>query len=91
MSACDELEGCRSTGDQVPRDGAGEPAEDHPLVHHARIHDALAHGLGHLDAEAEGAATKLKKAAHATACMGVSTRVETTVAMELAASWKPLM
>ena len=37
------------------------------------------------------AATKLKNAAHATACMGVSTRVETTVAMELAASWKPLM
>ena len=32
------------------------------------------------------AATKLKKAAHATACMGVSTRVETTVAIELAAS-----
>src|SRR5215475_4682093 len=26
-----------------------------------------------------------------TACSGVSTRVETTVAMELAASWKPLM
>ena len=37
------------------------------------------------------AATKLKKAAQATACVGVRTRVETTVAMELAASWKPLM
>ena len=37
------------------------------------------------------AATKLKKAAQATACIGVSTRVDTTVAMELAASWKPLM
>src|SRR5262245_18405117 len=37
------------------------------------------------------AATKLKNAAHATACIGVSTRVDTTVAMELAASWKPLM
>ena len=34
---------------------------------------------------------KLKKAAQATAMSGVSTRVETTVAMELAASWKPLM
>ena len=32
------------------------------------------------------AATKLKKAAQATACIGVSTRVETTVAMEFAAS-----
>src|SRR5262249_35866009 len=32
------------------------------------------------------AATKLKKPAHTTACSGVSTRVETTVAIELAAS-----
>ena len=37
------------------------------------------------------AATKLKKAAQATAAPGDSTRVETTVAMELAASWKPLL
>src|SRR5260370_28278764 len=35
------------------------------------------------------AATKLKKAAQSTAFWGESTRVETTVAMELAASWKP--
>jgi hypothetical protein len=32
----------------------------------------------------------LKKAAQITAMRGVSTRVDTTVAMELAASWKPL-
>src|SRR6266849_9274715 len=37
------------------------------------------------------AAMKLKKAAQKTATRGESTRVETTVAMELAASWKPLM
>ncbi len=37
------------------------------------------------------AAAKLKNAAHTTARPGDSTRVETTVAMELAASWKPLM
>src|SRR3989454_5820638 len=37
------------------------------------------------------AATKLKNAAHTTAWSGVNTRVETTVAIELAASWKPLM
>ena len=37
------------------------------------------------------AATKLKKAAQATAARGVSTRVDTTVAMEFAASWKPFM
>ena len=36
-------------------------------------------------------ATKLKKAAQTTAWRGERTRVETTVAMELAASWKPLM
>ncbi len=37
------------------------------------------------------AATKLKNAAQTTACPGESTRVETTVAIEFAASWKPLM
>ena len=37
------------------------------------------------------AARKLKIAAQMTAWPGVSTRVETTVAIELAASWKPLM
>src|SRR5207253_1101524 len=37
------------------------------------------------------AATKLKKAAQATAARGVSTRVDTTVAIEFAASWKPFM
>src|SRR5882672_2275940 len=35
------------------------------------------------------AATKLKKAAQATATLGVSVPVDTTVATELAASWKP--
>src|SRR5712692_821269 len=37
------------------------------------------------------AATKLKNAAQRTASLGERTRVETTVAMELAASWKPFM
>src|SRR4029453_8401678 len=36
-------------------------------------------------------AMKLKKAAQMTAIRGVRTRVETTVAIELAASWKPLV
>src|SRR6266851_5724742 len=36
------------------------------------------------------AATKLKNAAHSTAFLGERTRVDTTVAMEFAASWKPL-
>jgi hypothetical protein len=38
----------------------------------------------------KNAATKFQKAAQATARKGVSTRVETTVAMELAASCQPL-
>ena len=37
------------------------------------------------------AAMKLKNAAQTTALPGLSTRVETTVAIEFAASWKPLM
>jgi hypothetical protein len=37
------------------------------------------------------AATKFQNAAHATAANGESTRVDTTVAMEFAASWNPLM
>jgi hypothetical protein len=36
-------------------------------------------------------AMKLKTAAHTTAAEGDSTRVETTVAMEFAASWNPLI
>src|SRR5579875_1518152 len=36
-------------------------------------------------------AMKLKKAAQTTATRGLRTRVDTTVAMELAASWKPFM
>ena len=35
-------------------------------------------------------ATKLKTVAHKTASRGDSTRVDTTVAIEFAASWKPL-
>jgi hypothetical protein len=37
------------------------------------------------------AAAKLKNAAHTTAAPGERTRVETTVAIEFAESWKPLM
>src|SRR5512140_632133 len=37
------------------------------------------------------AATKVQKAAQTTAIFGERTRVPTTVAMEVAASWKPLM
>src|SRR5882762_8487099 len=36
-------------------------------------------------------AMKLNAAAHSTAILGDSTRVDTTVAIEFAASWKPLI
>ncbi len=36
-------------------------------------------------------ARTLKNAAQSTACQGLRTPVETTVAMEFAASWKPFM
>src|SRR6185503_12109804 len=36
-------------------------------------------------------ASTLKNAAQITACQGLSTPVDTTVAMEFAASWKPFM
>jgi hypothetical protein len=36
-------------------------------------------------------AAKLKNAAHTTACKGVNTFVDTTVAIAFAASWKPLI
>src|ERR1051325_11482202 len=39
----------------------------------------------------KNAAMQLNPAAHTTAADGVSTRVDTTVAMEFAASWNPLM
>src|SRR5262249_22490347 len=41
-------------GDEVPNDGAGQAAQNDPLIHHARLDHPLAHRLGYLHAEAEG-------------------------------------
>ena len=57
-----------------------------PVVSHASYLINLATAV-----PARNAAAKLKKAAQMTALPGVRTRVDTTVAIELAASWKPLM
>ena len=78
-------------GDEVPRDGADQAGEDHPLVDDVRSRRRPCRSWSPRCTPKPKAATKLKKAAHTTACSGVSTRVDTTVAMELAASWKPLM
>ena len=86
MSACEELVGrAEPPRDQVPDDRADERREDEERIDDRRIHDALADRLGDAVSK-ENAATKLKNAAQMTAWPGVSTRVETTVAMEFAAS-----
>jgi hypothetical protein len=59
------------------------------LIHHLDVNQAFADGTGHRGAKKK-AAMKFQNAAHATARKGVRTRVETTVAIELAASCQPL-
>src|SRR6266849_9454874 len=91
MSACDELVGNPQT--HVTRSHAMAPASAARITHWSTT---LASTTPLPTVRATWtpnpkAATKLKKAAHTTAWSGVSTRGETTVAMELAASWKPLM
>ena len=78
-------------GDEVPGDGADQRAEDHAVVDERGIDDALAHRGGHGQVEERPRRATLKNAAQSTACQGLSTPVETTVAMEFAASWKPFM
>lgn len=51
ISACDELEECRKSGDDVPDDGANQRREDHLRRHDGRIDDAGAERFGHMQAE----------------------------------------
>ena len=91
MRACDELVG--SPSHQVIRFQAmapTSPAKTTPIVTTAGSTTPLAMVVATLVPNTRKA-TKLKNAAHTTAIRGDSTRVETTVAIELAASWKPLM
>ena len=72
--------------DQVPRDRADQAGEDHRVRHDRRDRPCRSRRSWPRRCRRRIAATKLKNAAHATACSGDSTRVETTVAIELAAS-----
>src|SRR5437899_9730419 len=91
MSACEELVG--SPQYHVIRSHAMAPQRPARIIHWSTTFASttpLPTVLATCTPKPK-AATKLKKAAHTTAWSGVSTRVDTTVAMELAASWKPLM
>ena len=70
--------------DQVPDDRADAPREDHREGHHADVHQAGATVLATAVPKVN-AATKLKNAAQTTA-FGRRDAVETTVAIEFAAS-----
>src|ERR1041385_5580831 len=91
MSACDELVGRPKY--QVIRFQAIAPIRPHKITPWVTF-STCSMPLPMVEATAvpkKKAAMKLKNAAQITAYFGESTRVDTTVAMELAASWKPLM
>ena len=69
----------------VPGDGADQRSEDYVGVDLCDVDRLLPMGLATAVPKVK-AATKFQNAAQTTPCMGVNTRVETTVAMELAAS-----
>ena len=90
-SACEELDGMPYH--QVMRFQAMAPPSAPTMTASSTIFGSMM-PLPTVWATCSGKTTKamkLKKAAHATARFGVSTRVDTIVAIEFAASWKPLM
>lgn len=76
---------CREGEDPRPDDGPGERTEDDLPIDDAGIDRPFADRRRHLERKTKSAIT-LNIDAHATACCGFSTPVETTVAIELAAS-----
>ena len=86
MSACDELVG--SPQYQVMRSQTIAPMSPARITHWSTtlVSTTPLPTVRATPTPKPKAATKLKNAAHTTAWSGVSTRVETTVAMELAAS-----
>ena len=89
-NACDDEVG--SASHQVMRSQTMAPNRPAPtrLSETTSACTPLAMLLATCDSKKKNA-MELKKAAQSTAWRGESTRVDTTVAMELAASWKPLM
>ena len=89
--ACDELVG--SPNQNVMRShtmAPTSPAKITPIDSTLLHHDVVGDGGRRPASPNTRKAAKLKNAAHTTAVRGESTRVDTTVAIELAASWKPL-
>ena len=76
--------------DEVPYDRADEPGKDHPKRDDIEVHHAGADRFRHGGAEAESG-DEIEKSGPHHRLPGDSTRVDTTVAMEFAASWNPLM
>ena len=71
--------------DEVPENSARQARQDYAVGDHIEVHHALANGLGDGRAKEERR-DEIENAAQTTAWPGESTRVDTTVAMELAAS-----
>jgi hypothetical protein len=71
--------------DEIPGDSAEKAGKNHIRVHLLNVEETAADRFRHRGAKAN-AAMKFQNAAQATPCSGVRTRVETTVAMEFAAS-----
>ena len=92
ISACDELDGMPyHQVIDVPGDRADQRAEHHVVVDDARVDDALADRGGDAQVEDEDRDEVEEGGEDAPPGCGLSTPVETTVAIEFAASWKPFM
>ena len=72
-------------GDHIPDAGAHEGGEDDASVHDRDVDNALADGVGDVQAE-EQEGDEVEEGGPDDGLAGVSTRVETIVAMELAES-----
>ena len=78
-------------GDQVPGDRADQRAEDDVVIDDRLVDDALADRVGDAEAKDEQGDEVEERRPRTPPGRGRSTRVDTTVAIEFAASWKPFM
>src|SRR5215207_7959243 len=76
-------------GEQVPDNGRNNAGEDQRQRYILFV-DSFGYSGGYIEIGKDVQGNEIKKAAQRTAWKGVRTLVETTVAMEFAASWKPL-
>ena len=89
--ACDELVGRPSQNvNRFQAIATKEAGEDHPNGEGALHHDVFGDGVGHMSAEDEKG-HEVEERSPDNRIAGERTRVDTTVAIELAASWNPLV